>query len=418
MAIAIRDAKRFVVWAIFALVAMNLFIGHQFTIDSNLHDYSSHASEDLLQKRQEASTSTSPQQLQKIKVAVRAYPYWTHDFPCVNDTNPEAKDTGFIFIKVHKCASSTVARIIRRISRIYGTKNGYAVCKQHSEHGYAFDLGQPGMGMGVEHRKKDQSFLFTFIREPSKRFISDFFYHGISKDKRYSSTPSLANFTKFADFKMRKFNGLGGYELPYLITDRSMIPPQTPNHTFWNPEEPEIIQNPDLLKERVDLVLRDYDFIGVTSRMDESLVVFSMLLNIPLILVLYLSSSRVSGGYDYDAQRHKCFKIQKSAPTGAMKHYLKSDEWGAKIAGDNLLYRAANQNLDATIKNVIGKEKFYHELQRYRDMMSMLQKECGGEDCASTVRCEREGEPPLDVIDVIESNPKCDINHCLKSLFG
>jgi hypothetical protein len=38
-----------------------------------------------------------------------------------------------------------------------------------------------------------------------------------------------------------------------------------------------------------------------------------------------------------------------------MKNYFCSKEWRAKIAGDDLLYKAVNQSLDKTIEQV-GRE--------------------------------------------------------------
>ncbi len=66
-------------------------------------------------------------------------------------------------------------------------------------------------------------------------------------------------------------------------------------------------------------ILKDYDFIGITERMDETLVVLSLLLDLPLSDVLYLKA-KGSGGFDDGRHNKKCVYIvdplpKKSAPT-------------------------------------------------------------------------------------------------------
>jgi hypothetical protein len=412
-----RKLRKIFFWtAIFIISVLNLFIASKFAFGNNVESITH---EGIL-KSQFASQSQiaiigadtiSPQKFQEMDIKVRSYPMWAHDFPCVYDFTPESKDTGFIFIKLHKCASTTVARIIRRISAIYGRKHKHLAnqdfkCKLHSKHGFAFGL------QNIQHRKRNQTYLFTFIREPTERFISDFFYHGVSKNH---TTPSFANFTKFVDFKTEEFRGLGGYEFPYLLTDRSVVPPQTEEYIFWNPRQPESVQTPGLLRKRVEHIIHDYDFIGVTSRMDESLVAFSMLLKMPLANVIYLHPRKVSGNYEYDKKRQICFKIQKSALTDDMKEYLDSDGWKAKIAGDNLLFKAANLSLDQTIENIIGKDIFDRKLEMYRRMMKAIQNVCGGEDCDDQ-KCTSTGE--LREKDLRPRDPKCNIDNCLKAAFS
>ena len=343
-------------------------------------------------------TAITPREIQDMHITPRAYPL-NNNFPCVEDDNPELKDAGFLFIKLQKCASSTVANIVKRISKKYGKKNlkkGEA-CKVHCTHGFAFNLPN------IHKRRRAKSFLFTFIREPTDRFVSDFFYHGVSKEKM---NPSLANFTTFVDKSMLAFKGLGGYEFPYILTDKAMVPPQTAEYTFWNPNHPNVVQNPLLLKERVEYILHDFDFIGISGRMDESLVAFALLLKIPLTDVLYQASRRVSGGYDFNKPTGECFKMMKSTTTVDMKKYFDTVEWKAKIAGDDLLYRAANANLDKTILVSIGKEKFKKKLKMYREVKNIMDGVCGDADCGI---CTATGE----IRTRSGIDPRCDINKCI-----
>jgi hypothetical protein len=64
-------------------------------------------------------------------------------------------------------------------------------------------------------------------------------------------------------------------------------------------------------------IMRQYDFIAVTERMDESLVAMSMLLHLPLADILYLKA-KSSGGFD-DGGHGFCVVIQKSFVSDGMK---------------------------------------------------------------------------------------------------
>lgn len=289
-------------------------------------------------------------EVNEFHISTRSFPLRNHTFPCVTDDKPELVDKGIIFIKLPKCASTTLAEIVRRLSIRYGGQmlGAGSQCKEHSVHAPAFELPN------LMQRKHNESFLFTFIREPTERFLSDFCYHKVSSTRRTEVSIDLGNFTKFANGRMIKFRGLGGFQFPYLFTDFAMVPPKTSEYIFWSPNQPHVIQNPAILKERVEYMLRDYDFIGISGfRMDESLVVLSILLQIPFKDLLYVHGRRVSGGYAHDIRG--CFKIQQCEYTDEMKNYFCSKEWRAKIAGDDLLYKAVNQSLDKTIEQV-GRE--------------------------------------------------------------
>jgi len=364
-----------------------------------------------------ANAAVSPDQIRDlVPIKPRAFSIYPHPLPCFLDKDPQSKDEGIIFIKLQKCASSTIAAIVRDISKKYGkslpkdddggfknmknTRNGAnksnQQCKHHSVHGYAFNLAK------ITQRKKDKSFLFTFLREPTDRFISDFFYHGISKSNHYAQ-PSLDNFLHFSNELMQNFTGYGGYEFPYLLTDKQHVPPFSPEYMFWNPAEPSLVQNPTLLVKRVEGILEEFDFIGLVSRIDESLVALGFILNLPLVDLLHVKSKKTSGNYDYNARLNTCFQSVKSRPTEDMKVYFESKEWKAKIAGDDLLFHAANLSLNRTIE-MIGKEKFGAKLQEYNELKDIMFELCGSAVC-STNKCSLTGE-------VVKKNPKCSAQNC------
>ncbi len=64
-----------------------------------------------------------------------------------------------------------------------------------------------------------------------------------------------------------------------------------------------------------------YDFMAVSERMDESLVVLTLLHNFPDESIV-VSSSKVGGGYDDRGVNHTCHKIQKSCRTEDVDQHL------------------------------------------------------------------------------------------------
>jgi len=199
----------------------------------------------------------TPDQMQDRPITPRTFPIYPHPLPCYLDQDPDSKDEGFIYIKLQKCASSTIRKILLALTAKYGRKHhllldkernskNYQKCKSHHRHGFAFRLLPK-----LTNRKKDRSFLFTFIREPTDRFISDFYYHGVSKSHTFNvdDGPSvLKGFRQFVWEKVGGFPGYGGYMFPYLLTEEEFVPPISPDNLFWDPLVPALVQNPSLLQ--------------------------------------------------------------------------------------------------------------------------------------------------------------------------
>mmetsp|Transcript_11404 Transcript_11404/g.17250 ORF Transcript_11404/g.17250 Transcript_11404/m.17250 type:complete len:187 (+) Transcript_11404:3-563(+) len=152
-----------------------------------------------------------------------------------------------------------------------------------------------------------------------------------------------------------------------------------PEYTFWNASHPEMIKKPYTLLERLNNVFDSYDFVGVSDRLNESLVALSFLLDLSLSEIVYVSY-RQSGSY-LEIQQ-KCVKIVKPQLTNDVEDFLITDEWKAMNAADILLHRAANIALDRTIDDVIGRDTFLKRLREYETLIELM-KECA-EECSST----------------------------------
>lgn len=273
----------------------------------------------------------------------RPYVFFEYDdFPCIT------------FIKVHKCASTTVRNALMQLIRNRGG------CKASSNHAFAYT-------MNLSNRDKAKSYLFTFVRDPTTRSISDFFYHRVT---RQGEEPSLENFKKInKKLSENKLRGLGGYQLSYVSIEH-----KHPEYFFWNESSPTLVQHPSLLLSSIQNVIEEYDFIGVAERVDESLVVLSFLLDVKVEEVATVSA-RVSGQFIDLSKEQKCVKIAKPNMTKDMTDYLESEEWRASTAGDRLLHKVAIERLDYTIDHLIGRQLFEQRLKDFKVVVDSL-KSC------------------------------------------
>ena len=127
-------------------------------------------------------------------------------------------------------------------------------------------------------------------------------------------------------------------------------------------------------------ILDDYNFIGVTERMDESLVVLKLLLNLELGDILYLSAKQ-NGSYDAGGgfkNKKGCVLIQPSVVSPGMEKFLydHNSKWQSDIVKwDKMLYQAVNQSLDLTIDR-LGRPMFEETLSAFRSARDVAIREC------------------------------------------
>ena len=178
---------------------------------------------------------------------------------------------GFIYIKVPKAASSTLAGINTRIAirqgrRTYKSRQ-HNLCTHKENH-----IIEPARYYG--NLQRNESFLWASIREPSARALSRIFFWHISQGKRYNSTDqSILHLLRTAtDRQLGAISkGQGGFQLQYLSFE-----PIKP-WSAWTDDQPTIIQQPEQTLRLVRQVIDTYDFIAITERMDESLVAMQLL---------------------------------------------------------------------------------------------------------------------------------------------
>jgi hypothetical protein len=290
--------------------------------------------------------------------AVRAFPRLDREFPCFPaedhwDTlrvQQAPTDHGFLYVKARKAGSSTVAGVAMRIARKVARERHLStpVCHVRFNHPMASKLQ-------YSKRNKLDSFLWSILREPTKRFVSEFFHFGLSR-----------NFIQPTDENIKKYMretkpSVDNYYLRWLSVDKPF------NFRTDHEKIPSIVQS----------IVNEYDFLGISERLDESLVALQMILNLTTSDILYLSA-KVNGGWDDGIYRsHQCYYITPSFVSESMQAYFQqSEEWYNFTVGDNLLYRAVHASLDKTIDGLGRHAAFATNLQKYRWALKKADQVC------------------------------------------
>jgi len=259
-------------------------------------------------------------------------------------------DTGILYAKPYKTGSSTCAGITIRMARNQARRDGAEsqICRSRFDHG---PWKRPAYTL---HRGRDpaRSFLWTNVREPTKRIISLFFFGEVSRHKK---EPTDTNFQRFLTSEGHAYNyylealSLGDYKRGEQVSEDSRL-------------------------ATINSILSDYDFVGVTERLDESAVALAMLRGIPLSDVLYVSA-KTHPGYDDGGTGKGCTYMVPSFVSPGMEAYFDSEDWKSKVKYDDIMYKAANIKLDNTIK-ALGRERFEKNLQAFVATMDLVKKEC------------------------------------------
>jgi hypothetical protein len=297
----------------------------------------------------------------------RVFPRWPYEFPCFPaeqdwytvERQRTPTDRGFLYFKARKAGSSTLAGVALRIAQkqaerrqpppppqgqhIISIDTNASHC--HTRYGHP-----PAHRLKYAVRDRQKSFLWTILREPTHRDVSEFFHFGVSRGSKIN--PSKQSFQTYYESTPQMHE----YYLQFMSTDRR-----------YNP-----ISDDYLIA--VQKILSDYDFIGITERMTESLVVLQHLLNLTTSDILYLSAKQ-NGGWDDGLASQQCYYIHPSIISPPLQEYFQSNDWLLKKRGSNLLYATVNRSLDLTIAS-LNRDLFDSDLRRYRWALREVHTEC------------------------------------------
>lgn len=121
------------------------------------------------------------------------------------------------------------------------------------------------------------------------------------------------------------------------------------------------------------------NFLGVSERFEESIVLLAMVLRIPLGDVLFLTDSAAGGQNQPPTTCNSMDSYNKdfSAPAGHKKRTLEeANSRQNEQIQEFLLYQAANASLDWTIEKVVGRSTFNAALKRYRLAREVAKRKC------------------------------------------
>ena len=313
-------------------------------------------------------------------VRPRAYAFWAFNngtLPClpVEDGDDDGRRVegldiprGLLYVKVPKVASSTLASVNLRIARSVARSRD--VSRSSSGGGrrrcFATHLHLWASEMGVGRRQKGgESFLWSFVRDPESRAVSSLFFWGVGRNK---ISPDDDAFLRY--LRRRKYfrNFLVEYLAPHVVNN----------------------SRSDLVSA-VGEIIDQYDFIGVTERMEESIVAMQMLLGLRTSDVVTLPSkvSGPGGSFDGGGSPSGCTVIPKSFVSDRIRTFFEtSPEWKDALRYDRLLYRLANRSLDMTIEQFDTNE-FGRNLDAFRRASKAVLSVCRPE---VTLPCDGKGE--------------------------
>ena len=129
-------------------------------------------------------------------------------------------------------------------------------------------------------------------------------------------------------------------------------------------------------KKIVKEIIDGYNFIAITERIDESLVVLKMLLGLDLEDILYVRERSQGAFSNGPPLTRPCLYVWPSFLTTGMKAFFASDKWKNHMKGDFMLYEAAKKSLDLTIDR-LGRDKVEEELARFKIALNTAQDVCG-----------------------------------------
>ena len=280
---------------------------------------------------------------------------------------------GYLFVKPYKTGSSTASGVNLRLARNAAYRQYYnrtnvsssssssssvpnMMCLARSDHVQA--------SQAFARRETSKSFLWTILREPSRRLVSQFFHFQVSRRKIEPTDVNFASYVQEGPSDMLHDYYYRSLSLrPYPATEATTVDPGGPDNRT--------------MMDLANHILREYDFIGITERMDESIVVLSFLLNVPLGDVLYLTA-KGHGGFDDGGGRggiRVCTYIWPSFVTPGMQNILEAEQWQRMSHWDQILYQSANRSLDLTIDK-LGRNKVAQAVTRFQHALEVARNKC------------------------------------------
>lgn len=144
-------------------------------------------------------------------------------------------------------------------------------------------------------------------------------------------------------------------------------------------------KNGDANNAIITEILNEYNFIGLVEKLDESLVVLRLLLNLDAKDILYLPAKQM-GSFAVISDK-ECRYIYPKFTTPQVDSYLKGEQWQEENELDYALIGAVERSLYATI-DMIGHEKYEKALEEHYELLAKVHEKCFDKDLYP---CSEEG---------------------------
>jgi len=315
--------------------------------------------------------------IQKEALALsRPYPRNVLKNWCIKDPSDLSEATGLILTKIPKAASSTSAGVSLRVAF------------NHICHGVQW-VHQSGY-KHIQIRDPASSFLWTTIRDPASRAVSTIQYHVLSRRPELQENITAVAETLYTHVRLNRHLHHGamsvqsgvGFSLQYAAQNWSRLDIDSPH------SHSEFVDMA-YIKDLVELVMRSYDFVAVAERMEESMVLLSLLWNVSVGDVL-VTSSKTNGYHELHAGNGEYICVPTHGVDGMtpkLSSFLSSRKWRHYNYGDYLWYAAAWASINKTIDETIGREAFDIALAEYRRIKALAESHCASKidfPCSST----------------------------------
>jgi Sulfotransferase family len=254
-----------------------------------------------------------------------------------------------VMVKVPKVGSSTLGGVARRIAA-HHSMSGYTDSNWifHEPGVWAAHLTRAKLPVA---KLKLPSFVFSVVRDPLARAMSEFYHFRVTRKSQHTNDAHRLDLQKVAF--LRNVHNL---QMRHL----------DPVETFRYAGSKHIAQR----------VFDAYDFVAVTERFDESMLLLAHRLGVPWSQVLYVPSKVAAdgrqerfNGHTFTFVPHPAF-VQESAEV-----QLELVSFRRQNHLDYELHRLANQRLDQLIAEY-GEVEFRAQLAEFQRALAQVAEEC------------------------------------------
>jgi hypothetical protein len=196
--------------------------------------------------------------------------------------------------------------------------------------------------------------LWSFVRDPAARALSEYYHFQVSREKRHPTSASLEHF----------LHERRNYQFTYLA-DHPNPESLVQSITSFSSGGEDLIQR---------YILEPYHFVGLLERKFESLAVMKLLWGLEVEDLIVLSA-KTSGGYDDGRFDGSCIPIQpppKLFPP-VVQQFIDNNFHENNL--DFQLYDMVNHSLDYTIRG-LGRDVVDREVQKLEALQHVAERRC------------------------------------------